>query len=91
MSLLFELMILVLWLRKACQTSRRHSLSSTTEENRKMNSASVMKLTGMFLLTIGMATAVSAVPAAPEIDAATGINAVALLSGVLLIIRSRKR
>ena len=56
-----------------------------------MNSASVMKLTGMFLLTIGMATAVSAVPAAPEIDAATGINAVALLSGVLLIIRSRKR
>jgi len=50
-----------------------------------------MKLTGMFLLTIGLATAVFAVPAAPEIDAATGINAVALLSGVLLIIRSRKR
>ena len=56
-----------------------------------MNKASVMKITGLFLLAIGMATVVSAGTAAPEIDAATGINAVALLSGVLLIIRGRKR
>ena len=56
-----------------------------------MNKSSVMKLTGMVLLAIGMATVASAVTGVPEIDAATGINAVALLSGVLLIIRSRKR
>ncbi|MGP0073256.1 MAG: VPEID-CTERM sorting domain-containing protein [Bryobacteraceae bacterium] len=55
-----------------------------------MNKSSVMKLTGMFLLAIGMATVASAY-AVPEIDAATGVNALALLSGVMLIIRSRKR
>ena len=57
-----------------------------------MKKSSLMKFTGMFLLGIGIASVGSASPVGvPEIDAATGINALALLSGVLLVIRSRKR
>jgi hypothetical protein len=57
-----------------------------------MNKSMVMKLAGLTLLTIGVAGVSSAIAlVAPEIDAATGTNAVALLTGALLIIRSRKR
>jgi hypothetical protein len=57
-----------------------------------MKKSSLMKFTGMFLLGIGIASVGSASPVGvPEIDAATGINALALLSGVLLVISSRKR
>jgi hypothetical protein len=57
-----------------------------------MNKFTIMKLAGLVLLTMGMASVSSAVAlSAPEIDAATGINALALLSGALLVIRSRKR
>jgi hypothetical protein len=57
-----------------------------------MNKPMVLKLAGMILLTIGIASVGSAVVIpTPEIDAATGTNALALLSGALLIIRSRKR
>ncbi len=55
-----------------------------------MNKATALKLAGMALLTIGVASVCSATPV-PEIDAATGANALALLTGALLIIRSRKR
>jgi hypothetical protein len=50
-----------------------------------------MKATGIILLGIGVAMAGLAIPAAPEIDPASGINAIALLSGAVLLIRSRKR
>jgi hypothetical protein len=53
--------------------------------------STVLKLAGLAVLTVGVAGILSATPAAPEIDAATGANALALLSGALLIIRSRKR
>jgi len=57
-----------------------------------MNKTIVMKIAGLALLTIGMVSVMGAVPVgAPEIDGATGINALALLSGALLIIRARKR
>jgi hypothetical protein len=57
-----------------------------------LNKLTVLKFAGLAMLTIGMAGVVSAVALqGPEIDAATGVNALALLSGVLLVIRSRKR
>ena len=58
-----------------------------------MNKSLVMKVAGLMLLTIGLASVSFAIVTVdgPEIDAATGANALALLSGALLIIRSRKR
>jgi len=53
---------------------------------------SMMKLAGMILLGIGAASfALAQLAPVPEIDAATGVNALALLSGAVLVIRSRKR
>ena len=49
-----------------------------------------MKLIGMFLLFVGAATFAFAVPA-PEIDAGSAGSALALLSGALLVLRSRKK
>ena len=48
-----------------------------------------MKITGMALLVIGMSSSCFAV--VPEIDPASGANALALLAGALLIIRGRRR
>lgn len=50
-----------------------------------------MKAGGLGLLTIGFASVSFAVSTVPEIDAASGINVIALISGAPLIIRSRKR
>jgi hypothetical protein len=55
-----------------------------------MNRSMLLKLSGMVLLGLGIAS-LGFASAVPEIDAATGMNAVALLTGALLIIRSRKR
>jgi hypothetical protein len=51
----------------------------------------VLKLAGLALLTIGVSSVCLATALGPEIDAATGANALALLTGALLIIRGRKR
>ncbi|MBZ5606046.1 MAG: VPEID-CTERM sorting domain-containing protein [Acidobacteriia bacterium] len=51
----------------------------------------MMKLTGMILVAIGAAGSLVALAPAPEIDPATGGNALALLAGALLIVRSRRR
>jgi len=56
-----------------------------------MHKSIVLKLAGLALLTIGVCSVGLATALGPEIDAATGVNALALLSGALLIIRSRKR
>jgi hypothetical protein len=47
---------------------------------------------GLLLLLIGSAGVVSAgfLPTVPEIDATTGIGALALLGGGLLVIRARR-
>lgn len=42
------------------------------------------------LLLIGISGAASAVVEVPEIDPATGANALALVSGALLVFRSRR-
>jgi len=52
-----------------------------------------MKITGMMLLLVGMAAVANAggpVAAVPEIDASSGVSALALLSGVVLVLRSRR-
>jgi len=49
-----------------------------------------MKIVGLMLLVVGMSGAAMATMV-PEIDASSGINALALLSGTLLIIRSRRK
>jgi hypothetical protein len=53
----------------------------------------VRKLFAMALLLVGVSQFASAiVPVnAPEIDSATGVSALVLLSGALLIIRARRR
>jgi|HubBroStandDraft_5_1064220.scaffolds.fasta_scaffold187959_2 hypothetical protein len=57
-----------------------------------MTKSMVLKLAGLALLTIGVSSVALAYPAVgPEIDAATGANALALLTGALLIIRGRKK
>lgn len=49
------------------------------------------KTVGMILLLIGLTAVAMAIPVAPEIDPGTSINAVALLSGALILTRSRRR
>lgn len=50
------------------------------------------KLAGMALLVAGMSGfCMAAIPVGPEIDASTAGSAIALLSGAVLVIRSRKR
>ena len=51
-----------------------------------------MKIAGIVLLLAGMAMTLSAqVAPVPEIDASSGASALALLSGGLLILRSRRK
>ncbi len=49
-----------------------------------------LKIAGIALLVAGASASCFAL-ATPEIDAATGANALALVTGALLIIRSRRR
>jgi hypothetical protein len=56
-----------------------------------MNKPMILKFAGLALLTIGMASVGSAVITVPEIDPTTGANALALLAGAWMIIRSKKR
>jgi hypothetical protein len=49
----------------------------------------LMKIAGAALLAVGMSGACLAV-GVPEIDPASGANAVALIAGALLIIRGRR-
>ena len=49
----------------------------------------MMKIAGMALMGIGISSVCLA--AAPEIDPASGANALALLTGALLVIRGRRR
>ena len=53
--------------------------------------STIMRIAGMALVVIGMAGACLAAPAVPEINAATGANAVALVAGALLVIRGRRK
>lgn len=50
-----------------------------------------MKTLGYLLVFIGSATALCAVPAIPEIDPGSGASALALLSGLALIVRARTK
>jgi len=50
----------------------------------------MMKIAGMTLLCIGISSVAFGAPV-PEIDPASGASALALLSGALLMIRSRRR
>jgi hypothetical protein len=50
------------------------------------------KLFGVVLLGLGVLTVVSAAsPIAPEIDAASSVNALALIAGAVLVVRGRRR
>lgn len=53
--------------------------------------STLVRTAGMALLLAGMGSLLSAVPVGPEIDPASGINAIALLAGAVLMIRGRKR
>lgn len=48
-------------------------------------------LSALSILLVGLATVAAAAVQAPEINPASGVNAIALLSGALLVIRSRRR
>jgi hypothetical protein len=49
-----------------------------------------MKIAGLALLCVGMSSACFAA-VTPEIDPASGANALALLAGAMLMIRGRRR
>jgi len=49
----------------------------------------MMKIAGLMMLGIGAASSCWAT-VVPEIDASTGVNAIALVAGALLIVRSRR-
>lgn len=52
----------------------------------------LMRAAGLLLVVIGSAVLASArLAAAPEIDPASGVNALALVSGAALLFRSRRR
>jgi len=51
----------------------------------------LMTAAGMALLLAGMGGSLSATVPVPEIDAASAGNALALLGGAVLLIRSRKK
>jgi|HubBroStandDraft_5_1064220.scaffolds.fasta_scaffold279429_2 hypothetical protein len=52
----------------------------------------IMKIAGIALVGIAVSSVcLAAETVAPEIDPASGANAVALLAGALLLIRSRRR
>jgi hypothetical protein len=51
-----------------------------------------MKFAGMVLLLMGLSgLAMGAAVAAPEISPASGVGALALLSGAILVIRGRRK
>jgi hypothetical protein len=50
-----------------------------------------MKALGMMLLLVGMGAVLSAQRLAPEIDGASAGSAIALLSGAVLVIKSRRK
>ena len=50
----------------------------------------IWKLAGLALLVVGVAMVAPAPPGVPEIDPSAGINALALVAGALLLVRSRK-
>ena len=50
-----------------------------------------MKVVGMILLLVGTVTIATAAPAVPEIDASSTASALALLSGSLLMLKSRRK
>ena len=50
-----------------------------------------MKIAGTLLLLLGMAGfGFASIPTVPEIDAASGVGALTLLTGALLVIRGRR-
>ena len=52
----------------------------------------VTRIVSVVLLTVGAAGLSSAgIPVGPEIDPGTGMNALALLAGALLVIRSGRK
>ena len=55
-----------------------------------MNQKRLMRAAGLGLLLLGVASAAFAQVASPEIDASSGISALTLLSGALLVIKGRR-
>jgi hypothetical protein len=53
----------------------------------------MMKAIGLMMLLLGASGAATAalVPLAPEIDPASGVGALVLLSGALLVLRARRK
>jgi hypothetical protein len=53
--------------------------------------SAVVKLSALALLIVGITGSAGAAFVAPEIDATMGVNALALLGGAILVIRSAHR
>jgi hypothetical protein len=51
----------------------------------------MLKLIAVALLVVGCSAVAMAGPSAPEIDPASGANALALIAGSLVVLRSRRR
>lgn len=51
----------------------------------------MMKVFGIAMLMVGIATSLMAGNVAPEVDASTGAAALALLTGGVLVLRGRRK
>jgi len=51
----------------------------------------MLKLAAIALLVVGCSVVAIAGPSAPEIDPASGANALALIAGGLVVLRSRRK
>ena len=58
---------------------------------RRFLGMSVQLVFGLMLLILGSTTAAVAQEAVPEIDPSSGMSALALLAGAVLVIRARRR
>ena len=56
-----------------------------------LGGASLNKGFGLTIMMLGLATALLAGPGVPEIDGSTGMAAVALLAGGILVLRGRRK
>ncbi len=53
--------------------------------------STILRVAGIALVGIGVAGACLAIPTTPEIDPSTGANALALIAGAFMIMRSRRK
>jgi len=74
------------YLQTCCILIKLSGTRSRTTAREKM----MTRVLGFTLILVGTSAALMAIPATPEIDATTAGSALALVAGVLLVMRGRR-